>query len=1090
MYLKINIKDKKRLFLLVIFICLAYVMLFSSQANAAQYEFPNRGGNPPGLRGVVSTGTIGRKGNNINDFYGPVTWAKAYSYNNNRANRVLNIDFEGGAQRGCGQDDEDNGVCTEEEEGKCKGLSSQHSGTSFRRIEIWSVSNDGGSGIPLWSHDIMGEGCPRYQFTIRSNYWNTEAESGKLAVLIKIHQFNFRGDDLPGSDISHGGQHNHPSSGYRLYSPQDNVILGQWGQFTGSRGETDSAPYRTDRNTNHALSTYILASTNGIPPGQRLREFVFATSCNLSSNREDIWLKWFDDDVDPGKDNSLMRMEVWRAKVGRNFDYGDNNNRIKVITGMTDTYAEAKNEPMNWNWRQRNKNNITPYDDSRGGEGFGGKGGSGKAKITVEKGYKYSWRFVADGPNPQYNNHRYGNRMTIWMPFDTAFPDEKDCPPDDGGGNLPTDEITCDLIRIPPARFDSNASAQRYQIWVKNSAFGPPYPTNASDNFQFNRVHNKGDGPAVEYLSLPTNPNAANYNRSGNIYAFIRIYRDTNENNGTYTTYQLNQNDCYRASCEVDIFGTLGTNPTENGNVERSSSFWSRIRIHNIGSNTLPANFNGRPLKATQLGAWPSKQYPEVPPYSAVLPISSGSYRDVWATDIQAPNDLKSTPIPYLIQYPDAFPSKTPDDFNLTFCSTNVVTFAPFTIDPTAPLNMDDEDPTAANYSNGGTINDPSVPPVRTRIYGDLRKNNLILETNINEDRTFGSVNESSSYPLTQADYVLGDRFCSTTVITAGSGWVTAGGVTTNTTPSIAQNCTTIANKPYLRVYGNDVSAGGHFSGPNASGSGIIDTYFSTNPLKNGSGVQFAAFATQAISGFSSASLIDTANLPSGADTFANSPSRGNFGDEQIATDYYEQTRYDASDTTNVNTRPGGNISAADLTKLQTHVNGNVTFNGGNINGRRALYVDGDVYISNNVTYGGFNNSYFALIVKGNIYIAPGVHQLDGLYVAQPDGGSGGQIVTCANSGGDALLNYTSCRNQLTINGAFVAQSVRFLRSIYSLRDSSRSNDGTTRQNAAEIFNFSPEMYTVAPPFKKANATAGSGSVGKYDSMVSLPPIF
>src|SRR5690606_4776520 len=90
---------------------------------------------------------------------------------------------------------------------------------------------------------------------------------------------------------------------------------------------------------------------------------------------------------------------------------------------------------------------------------------------------------------------------------------------------------------------------------------------------------------------------------------------------------------------------------------------------------------------------------------------------------------------------------------------------------------------------------------------------------------------------------------------------------------------------------------------------------------------------------------------------------------------------------------------------------GNVTVNvnpGGIGAGRHVtIYVNGNAYISNNITYQSttYGNigqiPSFRLIVRGNIYVAPGVTELNGLYVAMSNGTpNSGKFYTCGQASG------------------------------------------------------------------------------------------
>jgi len=135
------------------------------------------------------------------------------------------------------------------------------------------------------------------------------------------------------------------------------------------------------------------------------------------------------------------------------------------------------------------------------------------------------------------------------------------------------------------------------------------------------------------------------------------------------------------------------------------------------------------------------------------------------------------------------------------------------------------------------------------------------------------------------------------------------------------------------------------------------------------------------------------------------------------------------------------------------------------------------------------------LIVKGNIFIAPNVTRLDGVYVAQPDDdASKGNIYTCAGATQINILD--KCSTQLTINGSFIAQQIHYGRTVGTVEKSLKANPTEPNEdpgspNIAEIFNFSQEMYLAPQPaiLSTINGSTGSGSTKLYDSITSLPPI-
>jgi hypothetical protein len=307
--------------------------------------------------------------------------------------------------------------------------------------------------------------------------------------------------------------------------------------------------------------------------------------------------------------------------------------------------------------------------------------------------------------------------------------------------------------------------------------------------------------------------------------------------------------------------------------------------------------------------------------------------------------------------------------------------------------------------------------------------------------------------------------------------------------------CVRIVAKPYLKVYGGDVLAGGGLeTAPNTCSSNTNAAITSWNKHDTttyaGAGVQFAAFALGSITDFASGRGNTTGvNTPSWL-SFANTTSvnhssglyGGNFGSAPCIKDYYAQMPADTDGVlANVSSMGSGAYFGS----------GSVTLNGGNINpGERiSVYIDGDLRINGNITYTpnwNFNNvPLFQVVVLGNIYIAPGVTQLDGVYIAQREGSSGGNILTCANNGTSTTTAngafYNACNNKLTINGAFIAHSVQFGRTSGSLSQST-PGESSAGSVAGEVFNFNPALW-IAQPLES------TGGLDTYDAITSLPPV-
>jgi hypothetical protein len=313
--------------------------------------------------------------------------------------------------------------------------------------------------------------------------------------------------------------------------------------------------------------------------------------------------------------------------------------------------------------------------------------------------------------------------------------------------------------------------------------------------------------------------------------------------------------------------------------------------------------------------------------------------------------------------------------------------------------------------------------------------------------------------------------------------------------------CVIVANKPYLKVFGGDLSVGNALeTAPNNStctnftNAGIMAWNKGTAGGYAGAGVQYAAYALRTITDFSTAQgNAGGAPVPVGL-SFANTstnPGAGNFGGSfgsaTCIPDFWSR-------------RPAApsplppNVSAMNTGAYGSNVS--TTLNGGNVtNGEKiSVYIDGDVLINSNITYQGnwssVNVPLFELVVRGNIYIAGGVTQLDGIYVAQlRSAGVGGKIYTCATAASPLTLTngafYNGCTNKLTINGAFIANSVEFLRTGGTLSQSATNestNSSGAGNNAGEVFNFGPAFWMTQP-------LDASGRVDNYDAITSLPPV-
>ena len=307
-----------------------------------------------------------------------------------------------------------------------------------------------------------------------------------------------------------------------------------------------------------------------------------------------------------------------------------------------------------------------------------------------------------------------------------------------------------------------------------------------------------------------------------------------------------------------------------------------------------------------------------------------------------------------------------------------------------------------------------------------------------------------------------------------------------------AQTTLTVVYKPYLKIFGGNAVAGSAFANTGActdiKADGIIGWNQDNAPTYDGAGTQFGAQALSIIQDFAGAQNsragppLGLSFANTGASVIANPPSGqfgGNFG--------YAPCPQLAFGTPDFNQTSGSDASPTLLSSILST---------SNLTGSKTVTVTGDVLVNQDVKYklGGWSGAdlstipSFKLVVKGNIYVDPGVHELDGVYVAEPSSPASkadGIIFTCADQGSNsgAVTNavlpasyYATCNSQLTIYGSFVAAQVKFMRTYGNLYPA-----GATPNQPAEIFNYSPELWLATP-----NTTSSPGAV---DSITSLPPV-
>lgn len=314
-----------------------------------------------------------------------------------------------------------------------------------------------------------------------------------------------------------------------------------------------------------------------------------------------------------------------------------------------------------------------------------------------------------------------------------------------------------------------------------------------------------------------------------------------------------------------------------------------------------------------------------------------------------------------------------------------------------------------------------------------------------------------------------------------------------SSTPSVDGACVVVASKPYVKVFGGNVSTGNGLKSNACQQNdvGSVNSWNNGSSAFAGAGTQFAALALGTIDEFATGQAASGVPMPSGlafSNTVNNETYGGGFGLLPCIPDYYAE----AANTQAV----GATVSLAGLNSGSYKGTGTVTINASDMGaGKRVvLYVDGNVYINGNIRYTGSwtydQIPLVEIVASGNIYIAPGVTQLDGAYIAQSKAdGSKGSIYTCATNSGPLSWTdgsfYTPCKTKLTVNGLFSAARVYLMRT-YGTISSATANETAANSAAGEVFNYNPTLWIAQPP---AGTTTENSKVGKYDAITSLPPV-
>ncbi|HSE60951.1 MAG TPA: hypothetical protein VLA88_01495 [Candidatus Saccharimonadales bacterium] len=336
---------------------------------------------------------------------------------------------------------------------------------------------------------------------------------------------------------------------------------------------------------------------------------------------------------------------------------------------------------------------------------------------------------------------------------------------------------------------------------------------------------------------------------------------------------------------------------------------------------------------------------------------------------------------------------------------------------------------------------------------------------------------------VTVGSQAPGSRLCRSLLVNPKSD---AGGPRTS-----AEVCVTIAKTPYSWFMGNDVWAGGGFAAvtPTCNTSAKITTVGRTlsSGARAGSVGEYQVVALGQITSFGSASRVLSQYGTVGATprmlTYSNSdPVASRLG-------YYGAASHCINDyTANYASSPtigAGAYNVAGRGSGAWRVGGALTLSGTMpAGGQQVYYATGDVTISGNLTYPASYASVndipsLLVITTGNIYVAPGVSQMDGIFVARGNGASTGIFYTCFPKSEPITVTHPCAANQLTVNGAVLAARLDLARAF----GASGATDAA-RQAPGEHFRFSPEMYLRSV----LNSTTSSSI--ETTSVLDLPPRF
>lgn len=586
-----------------------------------------------------------------------------------------------------------------------------------------------------------------------------------------------------------------------------------------------------------------------------------------------------------------------------------------------------------------------------------------------------------------------------------------------------------------------------------------PFPAESVNFYTVREIHNvDGVAHTVYGISIPP----------GGDYFFPN---PTNPN----PPYGFDGNKlCYHAVCTGISVAPQAGDPV----VVAGHTMWVTVNIYNDGPSDLPNSFTGYPGYGGDLlqanwgdengngSYWTGFQEP---PGGLGTLTGVGYIPRGWTVSYTFPLAVPGSATPYsqpIVAHPTysslfAFGAGSA-------CATTVNAYVPFSLNADAPTvtlwnsktsSVSTEDPDQIFNTTSATNNGPPVSEHVTSwlTYATANCGSITQATtpyNTSNDGPFN--NGVKTYLYNNYEYgacgspAAGDTYCAFINVPYPTGYVGPGGPTDiypTSTGTPLSTCPKVVNRPFYKNFNSGVLSGGSFGGAVCpAGSGIIGGWNNdsgTQPDFGASG-QLSNIATGDIVGHAS-NQSSFANDALGL-SFANTTHNSGAGTDGMA--YSPNLGGDLGGCLNL-TNPSAGAGATTLAAGSTI--GATSIAAGQ---NKTIYVPGDVFINGNITYqhssdGTWNSTpgqpnsvpSFNLIATGDIFIAPGVTQLDGVYTAQGTGGSSGEIYTCAQGISHPIPQsfidnaYSTCNKQLVVNGAFVDAKTVMMRTFGSLRD-------------------------------------------------------